>query len=66
MSKSFNFFAISAGVTLLVFLVGALYALITQGLTFTEFGAAVGIPLSAMTGWAAKSASVPLAEKLLS
>ena len=64
--KSFSFFAWSAGITLLVYLGGAMYALFTQGLTFGEFAAAVAIPLSGMTGWAAKAATVPAPEKLLS
>lgn len=58
MSKSFNFFAIAASITLLVYLGGAVYALVVQSLSFAEFGAAVGIPLGGMTGWAAKASNI--------
>lgn len=63
--KQFNFFAIATSVTLLVYLGGATYALVTHAIDFPAFLAAVGAPLGAMTGWAAKSAAIPTAEKLL-
>lgn len=66
MTKSFNFFAISTAVTLLVFLGGAVYALIVQAIDFPAFAAAVGAPLGAMAGWAAKAAATPTPEELLS
>lgn len=65
-SKKFNFFAISTSITLLVYLAGSVYALVTHAIDFAEFMAAVGAPLGAMTGWAAKSAALPAPEKLLS
>ena len=64
--KQFNFFAIATSVTLLVYLGGATYALVTHAIDFAAFMAAVGAPLGAMTGWAAKSAATPAPEKLLS
>lgn len=64
--KTFNFFAIATGVTLLVYLAGAVFALVTKLIDFPAFMAAVGAPLGAMTGWAAKAATVPPPEKLLS
>jgi len=63
MNKSFNFFSIAAGITLLVLLIGAMYSLFIQAISFAEFGTVVAIPLSAMTGWAAKAASVQPAEE---
>lgn len=59
MKQQFNFFAWAAGITLLVYLIGALYSLFVQNLSFGEFATAVAIPLSAMTGWAAKAAATP-------
>lgn len=56
-TKSFNFFAISTGLLLIVYLGGAVFALITKEINFSSFVAAVGTPLGAMSGWAAKAAS---------
>lgn len=56
--KSYSLFAWSTGITLLVYLVGSLYALVTNEITYAAFIAAVAIPLSGMSGWAAKSAQV--------
>ena len=58
--KTFNFFAWSTGITLLVYLGGTVYSLIAGLISFEIFIAAVGTPLGAMTGWAAKSGSVPV------
>lgn len=60
-TKQFNFFAIGTGITLLVYLGGSVYALVTKDIAFPAFLAAVGTPLGAMSGWAAKGASVPAA-----
>ena len=57
--KQFNFFAIATSITLLVYLGGAAYALVANAIDFPAFMAAVGAPLGAMTGWAAKTATTP-------
>jgi hypothetical protein len=54
-TKQFNLTAVSIGITLLVYLGGALFALVTQQIGFSEFLAAVGTPLGGMTGWVAHS-----------
>lgn len=64
--KAYSLFAWSTGITLLIYLAGAMWALVTKEITFSVFIAAVAVPLSGMSGWAAKSASVPPPEKLLS
>lgn len=56
-TKKFNFFAWGTGVTLLVYLAGAIYALVSGTIEFPVFLGAVGTPLGAMSGWAAKGAS---------
>lgn len=53
-TKQFNFFAWSTGITLLVYLIGAMYALVTKEISFSVFMAAVSGPLGLMGGWAAK------------
>ena len=58
-NKQFSFFAISTAITLLVYLGGAAYALVANDIDFPAFMAAVGAPLGAMTGWAAKTATTP-------
>jgi len=58
--KTFDFFAWGTGITLLVYLAGAGFALVTGKVDFQIFIAAVGTPLGAMSGWAAKSAQVPV------
>jgi hypothetical protein len=57
--RSFNFFAWSTGITLLVYLAGSVWALVAGEIDFAVFIGAIGAPLGAMTGWAAKSAQVP-------
>lgn len=57
--KGFNFFAWATGITLFVYLGGSVYALVTNVIDFPVFLGAVGTPLGAMTGWAAKAAAVP-------
>lgn len=54
--KQFNLSAWLTGITLLVYLGGALFALLTQQIDFVDFLAAVGTPLGGMTGWAARGA----------
>lgn len=60
-ARRFNFVAISTGLALAVYLGGALYALVAQGIGFEAFAAAVGAPVSALVGWAARGATVPKA-----
>lgn len=57
--RSFNFFAWATGITLLVYLSGSVWALVAGEIDFAIFIGAVGTPLGALTGWAAKSAAVP-------
>ena len=58
-TKSINVFAWGTGITLLVYLAGSVWALVTGQIDFAIFIGAVGTPLGAMSGWAAKAASVP-------
>ena len=57
-SKQFNFVAILTGVAVSVFLGGAVWALVDGRITFEVFAAAVGSPVSALVGWAARGAMV--------
>jgi len=57
--KSYSLFAWSTGLILLIYLAGAMWALMTKEIEFAVFLAALSGPLGAMSGWAAKSASVP-------
>lgn len=57
--KSYGLFAWGTGITLLVYLAGSVWALVSGQIDFAIFIGAVGTPLGAMTGWAAKSAQVP-------
>jgi len=54
--KQFNLSAWLIGITALVYLGGALFALVTHQIVFAEFLAAVGTPLGGMTGWVARAA----------
>lgn len=56
--KQFNLLAIVLTICILVLLGGALWALITERITFTVFSAAVGVPLGPMVGWAARGAVI--------
>lgn len=58
-ARQFNFVAASTGLALAVFLGGAVYALVVQQISFEVFAAAVGSPVSALVGWAARGAAVP-------
>lgn len=55
-TRQFNLSAWLTGVTLLVYMGGALYALVTHQIGFGDFIAAVGTPLGGMTGWVAHAA----------
>lgn len=57
--RQFNYLAWLTGIVVLVLLAGALWALITGGITFEVFAAAVGSPAGALVGWAARGAVVP-------
>lgn len=59
--RAYGLFAWSTGLILLVYLAGCLWGLISKEIEFAVFLAAVSGPLGAMSGWAAKSASVPAA-----
>jgi flagellar basal body P-ring protein FlgI len=50
-AKQFSLGAWMAGITLLVYLAGAVYALAQGMIAFDGFLAAVGVPLGALTGW---------------
>ncbi len=50
-AKQFGLAAWMAGITLLVYLGGGVYALVTGAIGFEGFLAAVGTPLGALTGW---------------
>lgn len=54
--KQFNLSAWLTGITLLVYLGGALFALVAGQIGFVDFIAAVGAPLGGMTGWVAAKA----------
>lgn len=56
--RQFNLLAWVLGVCVLVYLGGAVFALVTDSIKFGEFAAAVGIPLGPMVGWAARGAGV--------
>jgi hypothetical protein len=58
-SKQFNYLAWLTGVAVLVLLGGATWALVTKEISFAVFSAAVGSPVSALVGWAARGAVVP-------
>ncbi len=64
--RAYSLFAWSTGITLLIYLAGAMWALVTKEIEFAMFLAAVSGPLGVMSGWAAKAANVPPPEKLLS
>lgn len=55
--KRFNFTASLTGVAVLVLLGGALWSLVTGGITFAAFAGAVGAPVSALVGWVARGAA---------
>ncbi len=56
--RSYSLFAWGTGITLLVYLGGSVWALATGEIDFAIFIGAVGTPLGALTGWAAKAAAV--------
>jgi hypothetical protein len=60
-SRQFNYLAWLTGVGFAVLLGGALFALVTQQISFQVFAATVGSPVSALVGWAARGATVPKA-----
>lgn len=58
-TKQFNYLAWLTGMAVLVFLGGAVWALVAGDITFQVFAAAVGSPVSALVGWAARGAAIP-------
>lgn len=58
-TRQFNLLAWVLGVCVLVLLGGALWALVTERITFAVFATAVGVPLGPMVGWAARGAVIP-------
>lgn len=54
--KQFNYLAWLTGVCAVVYLAGAVFALVTKLITFADFAAAVAIPLGPLVGWAARGA----------
>lgn len=57
-TRQFNYLAWLTGVAVLVLLGGAVWALVTEQITFAVFAATVGSPVSALVGWAARGATV--------
>lgn len=58
-NRKFNLSAWLIGITLLVYLAGALFALVTHEIKYAEFLGAVGTPLGGMTGWIARGKGGP-------
>lgn len=58
-NRRFNLLAATLSVSLVVYLGGAVYALVALDIGFEAFAAAVGGPLGVMTGWAGRGAMVP-------
>lgn len=58
-TKQFNLIAWVLAVCVLVLLGGALWALVTERITFAVFASAVGVPLGPLVGWAARGAVIP-------
>ena len=57
-TKQFNYLAWLAGICAVVYLGGAVFALVTKTITFSEFATAVAVPLGPLIGWAARGAGV--------
>lgn len=57
--KQFNLLAWVLSICVLALLGGALWALVTERITFAVFAASVGVPLGPMVGWAARGAVIP-------
>lgn len=57
-TRQFSLLAWILGVCILVYMGGAVFALVTGAIKFGEFSAAVGVPLGPMVGWAARGAMV--------
>ena len=53
-SRQFDFVAGLTGVFAVVYMVGAIYALVTAGITFDTFLDVVGTPALPLIGWWAK------------
>lgn len=58
-TRQFNLLAWVLSICVLVLLGGAVWALVTERITFTVFAAAVGVPLGPLVGWAARGAVIP-------
>lgn len=58
-TRQFNLLAWVLSICVLVLLAGAVWALVTERITFTVFAAAVGVPLGPLVGWAARGAVIP-------
>lgn len=56
--RQFNYLAWLTGIAVVVFLSGAMFALVTNKISFQVFAAAVGSPVGALVGWAARGATV--------
>jgi len=54
-TQTMKFVLAAAGTTLLVYLTGSVYALVTEAIDFATFIAAVGIPLGTISGWVGKT-----------
>ena len=54
-TQATKFVIAAAGVTLLVYLAGSVYALVAEAIDYATFIAAVGIPLGTISGWVGKT-----------
>lgn len=57
-NKQFGYLAWLTGIAVLVLLGGAVWALVTEQITFSVFAGTVGTPVSALVGWWARGAAV--------
>lgn len=53
-TRQFNFMAWMSGIAVLVFLGGAVFALVMNQISFEVFAGTVGSTVSALLGWAAR------------
>lgn len=58
-TRQFNLLAWVLSICLLALLGGAVWALVTERITFAVFATAVGVPLGPLVGWAARGAVIP-------
>lgn len=58
-TRQFNLIAWVLALCVVALLGGAVWALVTERITFAVFSAAIGVPLGPLVGWAARGAVIP-------